>query len=492
MKTFSPPLSTNEILDLVLSLVDKSLVQVATRGSESCYSFLETIREYGCEQLREAGEEEILRDRHQEWFARLAEQAGEHSWTSEQVAWFDRVEAELDNIRAAFDWGLPPDGPIVVTPRALRSARIAGGLWHFWDIRGYFSEGRARSARACRLEGPAARIPGRARAALGASLGATLQGDFATARAFLLDALAIARDVCPPVDVVVCLAGLGVGAQEAGNLTEATEHFEAALEIGRAAGDRMAVCIALARLADVANAAGDREHAAALLEEVIPLARAQGDRWSTALILFSLGQVRLAQGDAAAAAPLLRESLVLQREAKNAWGVTVALDGLAWLAGAQGRVRRAARLLAAAQAMRGQIGVAAWHHWSADRESPAAAVRAQLGEAAFEAEWAAGQAMSPEQAIAYALDPRSPDEPAGEGPPGRRRAAVASLLTPRERDVARLVARGLTNRQIATELIITPRTAHTHVGNILSKLGFSSRAQIAVWAAREGLLDDSG
>jgi non-specific serine/threonine protein kinase len=115
--------------------------------------------------------------------------------------------------------------------------------------------------------------------------------------------------------------------------------------------------------------------------------------------------------------------------------------------------------------------------------------RARLGEAAFAAAWAGGQAMTLERAIEYALAWDGPAAPAGARRPTTRPAG--EILTSREREVAALVAGGRTNREIATTLVISERTADAHVQNILNKLGFSSRAQIATWAAQHGLRLDS-
>jgi non-specific serine/threonine protein kinase len=107
-----------------------------------------------------------------------------------------------------------------------------------------------------------------------------------------------------------------------------------------------------------------------------------------------------------------------------------------------------------------------------------ARARADLGEVAYAAAWIEGDAMSTDQAVAYALDASQAQEVAGD-----------RALSPRERQVARLVARGLTNRQLANELVISTRTADHHVASILAKLGLDTRAQIAGWVERIGMRD---
>ena len=131
-------------------------------------------------------------------------------------------------------------------------------------------------------------------------------------------------------------------------------------------------------------------------------------------------------------------------------------------------------------------------YWAAERARKVAATRASLGEDAFAAAWAEGQAMPLEAAVAYALaaDPApSVDAPAASAPPGRVERSAGSVLSGREREVVALIAQGCTNRQIAERLVISEWTADTHVRHILTKLGFRSRAQVAAWAAEQGLLE---
>jgi DNA-binding NarL/FixJ family response regulator len=184
---------------------------------------------------------------------------------------------------------------------------------------------------------------------------------------------------------------------------------------------------------------------------------------------------------------LERESLVLRYEFGDPVGVSLSLDGLASVAGAQGRLARAARLFGMAEAIRARIDAIPFPHLQIVYDRAVAAVRAGLGEQAFAEAWAQGRATPADQAVAYALAEPEPPSPAVDPQPQPLTSRPPARLTGRERDVAALVARGLTNRQIAEQLVIAERTAETHVGHILNKLGFTSRAQIASWAAEQRL-----
>ena len=196
----------------------------------------------------------------------------------------------------------------------------------------------------------------------------------------------------------------------------------------------------------------------------------------------------MGRGDARRAEGLYRESLGLWREHRDARLAVASLEGLARVAVAHGRPERAARLFGAADGWRAAAGEAVLAHIPR-QEAERAAARAALGASAFEAAWAEGRAMPPEEAVEDALADSAPAPPP---PTGAARSGVARAPAPigrgatgplsrREQEVAALVARGLTNRQIAVRLVITERTAGTHLERIMNKLGAHSRAEIAAW-----------
>jgi non-specific serine/threonine protein kinase len=229
------------------------------------------------------------------------------------------------------------------------------------------------------------------------------------------------------------------------------------------------------------------------MEQAHALTREQGDPWSVAFALSILGNLVFLKGDTARAATLQRESLALRHTIADAVGIGRCLDGLGWVASAQAQYARAVRLFGAAEAFRERVGAAPHLPWRAEHERWMAAAWVELGEDAFAAAWAEGRALALDEIIALSM---APDEPVAASttavstptparpPPG----AGPGGLSPREVEVAILVAQGHTNRRIAEELVIAEWTVDTHVRHILNRLGYRSRAQVAAWATEHGLV----
>jgi len=225
---------------------------------------------------------------------------------------------------------------------------------------------------------------------------------------------------------------------------------------------------------------GHTHRAGELMAECRTICQAHGDQWYLGLVLFNSAMQALALPDLAQAAAYARRSLELRREFHDAYGAAAGLETLAWIAAIDHDHRRAARLLGAADRQWRRIGGSplASGPLRHGRDTNAAA-RAALGDAAFDAEHRRGAQLTDDDAFAYAFGqpgPRADDaSPADSG----------TQLTRREREVAVLVADGLTNRQIAARLVISRRTAETHVQHILAKSGFTSRIQlVARYAGR--------
>ena len=483
-------IEAESVLPLLFQLLDKSLLLADEQSGTIRYRLLETLRQYGGDRLRESGEEEILRGRHRDWYVRFTDR-GEEIWFGPgQVAWLDQLEIELDNVRAALDWCAveieSSDAGAASLAAAEAALRMCSALFRFWSMRAYVSEGRARVERTLELAGSSVRTPARSKVLMCLAFLLVLQGEAESGRPLVEEGLSLARELGDPLGMVLNLVGLGVLRQQAGALDDAVACFEEAVVIGQEVGNPVGYYLPRYWLAGALQVLGDYDRADDLLEEHLALARARADPWNASMTLFGLGQLALAQGMYERAERRFRECLAGWRGTTDAYGVATGLGGVAWAAAARGHADRAARLFGAEDALRERIGCLVFPLWQADHERWLAAARAGIGDAAFDAAWSEGRAMSLDQAIGYALEADRPTVPstAAVAPDARRQSPP---LTRREYEVAALIARGLTNWQIARELGIAVRTVHAHVGNILGKLGFSSRAQVAAWTVGHSL-----
>jgi non-specific serine/threonine protein kinase len=474
-------------LDGVSSLVGKSLLRQETEAAgggyaEPRFGMLETIREYGLERLAESGEEGEIRGRHARWCLDLAGRA----WPafvlrSGQEEWLDRFAAEHDNLRAALRW-------LEQTGEEETALELAGRLFWFWYVRGFLSEGRDWLERTLAAgDGAAAEI--RARALLGVAVLAHWQGDDARARPCLEESLALWRELGDDWGTTFALGMLGVVAEDAGEFARAVPLLDEALALARGAGDRPNTALILDHLGVVAWGQGDAARAVPYWEEALALHRAAGDTWGASISLSYLGMVAGQRSDFAAAEALHRESMDLRWAMGTKEDVAHCLANFAALAAARGQHERAARLFGAADAVQAAIGNTLKEPERTFYERATVTARAGLDERAFAAAWAAGQALPIDEAVAEALAP-PPTAGAGAAVLPRSEAGGGFGLTARELEVLGLLVAGRTDKEIADDLFISPRTAQGHVGSIYAKLGVNSRAAATAVALRAGLVGD--
>ena len=445
-------LQAGQVLDLLSHLVDKNLVvyEADDERGQGRYRLLETVRQYSRDRLHEADESTVLRDYHRDFFLALAEEAEPELQGPEQRAWLSRLEAEHENLRTALGWCRDWCRDDDVATRL----RLAGALWLFWEIHGHLSEGRAYlsdvlaapPAEGRDPQGSTERYRARALNALGNL--ARLQGDYATARTAYEEALAMYRERGNKVGVASLLNNLGTLARVQGDLTAARALHEEALALRREIGDKLGLSASLNNLGNLAFVQGDLDAARVLYEESVTLKRELGDGKNLALSLSNLGglaakqsdpaaaralyeeglaifrelgdkhgiagntlnlaNLALDQGDFSVAVPLLRESLPTFQEMGVKLGIAECLKSFGMLAAGTERPSRAARLLGAAEALSGAIGAPLSPEEREEANRDLAALRATLGEAAFDCAWAAGRALTWEQAIEYALEDETP------------------------------------------------------------------------------------
>jgi predicted ATPase/DNA-binding CsgD family transcriptional regulator len=477
-------LAPNEILDLLSGLVTKSLVQTGGHTEEVRYRFLESLRAYAIEKLRDAGEEVMLHQRHFEWCLTLAECAEPELVGPQQVMWLERLDEEHENLRTALRWSVE-DG------NTGGGLRLGGALYRFWETRGFVSEGHrwliellARSD-AAPLSASEARS--RARALQAAGRLAVNAGDYGDAQHLLDEAVATARAHDDRPGLAAGAFGLGYLARMRGDYAATRAFLEGALELFQEQGDMQGVADSLVSLGVVAHFQDDLAAAQSLYETGLSTYRALGNRQGVAISLNDLGEVALERGDLATARRLEEESLVLANEIGDRERVAYALAALGGVAALQGESRRALRLAATAASIRESIGETVSDAWWDRFERWMEPARRTLSADEMAAIHDDGLAIPAGEVVDFALTPAGSIEsttarlvPPSDGGP-------RSALTKREREVAELIARGLTNRQIAAELVITEGTAANHVKHILARLGVDSRVQIAAWAIECGL-----
>jgi non-specific serine/threonine protein kinase len=304
------------------------------------------------------------------------------------------------------------------------------------------------------------------------------QSDFERSTELSEQGLALARELGDKAGVAATLFNLGTVEILHGS-EKAAPFYEETLLLFRELGDKRGLSWSLFGLGHVATVQRDYERAKALAEESLALSRESGDAYSTALVLSHLGLVAVHQEEYGRAEALCKESLEVSRGLGMGHVDSTTIQGLAALAGSRVQPVRSARLWGAAEALRETIGVVFSPEEVRQYEPYIAAARAQMDEPAWEAAWAEGKAMAPEQAVQYAL---SEEETAPASAPAKEPPPATRHLTRREREVVTLVARGLTNRRIASELSISLSTVENHVRNVLKKLGLRSREEVAAWA----------
>jgi len=489
-------ISSEQILDILTGLVDKSLVIAEEDEGKTRYHLLETVRQYGRDKLLESGESVSLRDDHLNWFLGLAEEAEDELHGHDQVEWLDRLETEHDNIRAALEWSLlTPENGDSRDDNGEAGVGLAAALSWFWLVRGYWSEGREWLEKAT-SEGMGVSAAARARALNGAGLLASYQlayyrldflqsdyepvvglgekslslarevgevkiiasslrilaigtfgqQDYARAKALIDESLTLSREIGDKWGTNESLRTLGFVMRLERNSDRGKELFEQSLALSREMGDKWSIAMVLIVLGLGAFEAGDHDRGVVMLEECITLGRElggivngfplpifylgrtalhQGDydrakelleesltlyqklgaKIRIAASLRLLGRVAAAQEDYDRALALYRESITLSREVEDEKEITGGLEALAEVVGSHGRKGQAARLYGAAEALRESIDdFPIQEHYRDAYDLSVAALRAGLGEEAFEAVWAEGRAMSMEDAIDYALD----------------------------------------------------------------------------------------
>ncbi|MBI5302769.1 MAG: tetratricopeptide repeat protein [Chloroflexi bacterium] len=516
----------SDVLDLLSRLVDKSLVIAETRDGATRYRMLETIRQYAWEKLNETGKVEGTYNRHLDFFLHLAEEAEPNLVGPDPLKWLRRLDSEYGNLRLALRAAVE----FKATDKGLC---LVCALGQFWEARGYFSEGRALAtlflASSAEMDPSTKLICAQVLFHVGWL--AVLQNDYVTGDSLLQESIALCQELGDDTGAARALVPLSFAALNHGNSALANSLIDKALALLTPQGEKHTLAQALNIRGIVLREQGDYASARASMDESLALRRALEDKRAIATSLNDIGATAFAQGDPGAEA-MLETSLKMRQELDEQFGIprclhdlgAVALnqgdlvrahthyseglaifrdqgdkrnaikclEGLAGVAAASSQFVNAAILLGAAEVARERIGVPLPKTWRANYERALSIIQQQLDNTILASTWSEGRALSLGQAIEYALTeikiPDAPDAPASALSPRQAAKEKFGGLTVREREVAALIAQGKSNREMAETFVLSERTIEGYVGNILNKLGFSARTQIAAWAAQKGLL----
>ena len=452
-------------IDAIVDPLDELVAQSVVEADHETGRFrmLETIRGYGRERAEEEGRSPSLTRRHLDHFAAVAASSRVDWYGPGQTAVLARLRADRAELQSALTVATAID-----TDTALA---LFSDLCYHWAVGGFLPEGRGWATRVLALPGGSAthRVP----ALINAAWLCLLQGDLDEAAARLDEAdgqmpgALFTADRAATIRVEIH-RWRGTHAMFSGRPRDAVGEFEASIRAAEECGHPEEALLAQFQLTTALSHLREPE-AARAARDALSYAESVDETWMRSHALWSLGLAAFVERDLDAAERFAREALVTDRGFDDPVGECLMLEVLSWVDAERGLADRAAILLGATDARWRLIGSAITVHGpqlAAHHDRCIAELRRRLGPQRYDKLVGAGGHLDPDEAVTFALEPKT---------------SVAGGLSAREREVAMRIHRGMSNRDIAAELVLSVRTVDTHVQRILGKLGFSSRAQIAAW-----------
>ncbi|HEX2910468.1 MAG TPA: tetratricopeptide repeat protein [Chloroflexia bacterium] len=481
-----------EWLDKLGSLLDKSLLmKLEISGQpESRFSMLKVLRDYALEKLHESGEEKLFRQRYAHYYLKLVEEAEPGLLGSQQLECLAELEMDYDNVRAALNWALEQ-------PEVETGLRFGAVLWRFWQLRSYFREGLQWLEKALaafdKCQGDEEfEIPLRpvlAKALHGAGVLYYAVGEIEQATERLERSLALSKALQDTPGLILALQHLALVSLYRGDTTTATTQLQEVLKLRQAIGDERGIAFTLNDLGNSARVFGDYGKAQDLLSQSLAIFGRLQNQEGIGVVYRNLGHLAYRQGHYNQSREWFEKSLALAQKLKHQGWTAQNLEGLAGVSARQGRAELAARLWGAAQSLSNTLGTFSENQMRQEYRRVVEAIEQILGKKQYEANLEQGQAADLEELISTL---KTANRESDRTRPVPEETATPqdnySGLSERELEVLRLVARGLTNAEVAERLTLAPRTVNAHLTSIYAKLEVNSRTAAARVAHEKQLI----
>jgi predicted ATPase/DNA-binding CsgD family transcriptional regulator len=466
------------LIDGLSGLVDNSMIQQDELELEPSFRMLETLREFGSEELERQGELDLLRDRHADFFIGLAEAAMFRLRGAERTSWLDRLERAHDNTRAALTW-------LCERQDTARAIRLAGALWQFWWWRSHLAEGRQRLEQVLALPGASMQGDSWARVLTGAGALSETQGDYEAAESYHDRAVASWQKLGDDRGLATSLLFRWLVAFNAGDLERMAAHSSESLRLFTGLDDQWGIAMSYMEQGVEAMRREANDEADLSLAKGIAGFKAIEDRWGVAICNGVAGNVATNRKDYAGAARMLKESLSDLLLLDDLWGVATVMPASARLAMEQKAYEHGVRISGAIAGMHHTMGAPLKIPFRIRFEENLDRAKKALGEERFDRVFSEGHMMTPAEAVQTAKIPiesgKAVIEPSAFD-------ALPFKLSPRELEVLRVHVRGLSAKEVGDELFISVSTVRTHIENIKNKFGVSTNREVIAYAFEHKLV----